>query len=397
MDPWSRRGLLRRGLATALAAGTTGCARLQLGASTPEPTGTFLDWLPAPEAVSGSGYLVRTQSRADVRAHREALHPATRQLLRRRRVWRRFRPLWTQLPGVRRLLRAGPARVYLGVDPSGLESYLFDRRYEQLPAYEGFAMYQKRPLGFELYQLPEVVAVGDDVVVTSVGIGGGAIRPRRQVELVVDAGRGAVGRFHGQSDDHGRVARTLVGATLGQAAITDAGGPIGGVTLHGTAWSVDDDVTTFRAALAFEDEPDARVADLRAYGRSVAPGHRNRSVERSGRHARVTSEIPTGRFDAGYPGDPGADGVPELSFRVEPLPDVDRARVVHDGGQPVAADRLTVSVDGEPVVDQFADEYETVTAGDALEVAAVGRAVVEVTWTAPDGEASLLVLRAASR
>jgi hypothetical protein len=156
-------------------------------------------------------------------------------------------------------------------------------------------------------------------------------------------------------------------------------------------------VTTFSGALAFEDEADARVADLRAYGRSVAPGHDGRSVDRSGVFATLSSEVPTGRFDAGYPGDPGADGVPDVSFTVEPLSDGERARVVHDGGQAVAAERLAVTVGGDPVVDQFTDDHDRVTEGDVVVVATPGLAIVEVTWTAPGGEASLLVARAAAR
>jgi hypothetical protein len=397
MDGWSRRALLRRGLATALAAGTAGCSYLPPASATPAPTGTFLDWLPAPDEVTGQGYVVRTQSRAGVRDHRESLHPATRKLLRRRRAWRRFRPLSTRLSGASRWLRAGPGHVYLGVDTSGLESYLFDRRYEQLPSYEGFGVYKKRPLGFELYPLPEVVAVGDGIVVTSVGIGGGAIRPRRQVELVVDAKRGAVARFHEQSDQHDRAVRPLAEATLGVAGVAGVDHPLGGATLYGNTWTVAPEVTTFSGALAFEDEADARVADLRAYGRSVAPGHASRSVDRSGLTATLSSEVPTGRFDAGYPGDPGADGVPDVDFAVEPLSDGDRARVVHAGGQAVAAERLAVTVGGDPAVDQFADDHDRVAEGDAVTVATPGLAVVEVTWTAPDGEASLLLARAAAR
>jgi hypothetical protein len=397
MDVWSRRALLRRGVATTLVAGTAGCSRLSPDSTTPAPTDTFLDWLPAPSEVTGQGYVVRTQSRAAVRDHRESLHPATLKLLLRRRPWRRFRPLSTRLSGARRWLRAGPGRVYLDVDTAGMESYLLDHRYEQLPAYEGFAVYRKRPLGFELYPLPEVVAVGDDVVVSSVGIGGGAIRPRRQVELLVDAKRGAIPRFHGQSDQHDHAVRPLAEATLGEGGVATVDHPLGGATVYGNAWTVAPDVTTFAGTLAFEDEADARVADLRGYSRRVAPGHDSRSVDRTGLLASLSSELPTGRFDAGYPGDPGADGVPDVSFAVEPLGDGERARVVHDGGQAVAADLLAITVGGDPVVDQFADDHDRVTEGDGLTVATPGLTKVEVTWTAPDGEASLLLTRAAAR
>jgi hypothetical protein len=397
MEGCSRRAYLRHG-AAALAAGLAGCARLGVELTpTPEPTGTYLDWLPAPSAVRGERYRVRTLSRASVRAHRDALHPATRKLLRRERVWRRFRPLSTELSGAERLLRAGPGRVYLGVDTGGLESYLFEKRYDKEPAYGRFEVYEKRPLGFELYPFPEVVAVGDGVVVTSVRPADATMRPRRAVELVVDARGGDAPRFHGESEDHRLVADHLAGATLGVAAVPAVNPPLGGVTVFGYGWTVGPEVTAFRGALTFEDAADARVADLDAYGRSVAPDHREWTTEQSGRTGTLRAEIPTGRFDAGYPGDPGADGVPDVTFAVEPADDGDRADVGHAGGQPVAAQQLTVTVDGDPAAAQFADAHDEVQEGDRITVETDGLAVVEVHWTAPGGAASLLLTRAAAR
>jgi hypothetical protein len=377
----TRRTLLRTSLGLGLTGSLVGCSRLDRS-STPEPTGTFLDCLPAPSVTGAEHHEVAVLSAADARRYRDAIHPATGWLFRGRGPTRPFRPLLDLLDGVDRYVDAGPARLHLGAGTGTLDGVLREKGYRHLRTDGDFEFYRSTPQGLRLYRYPEVVAVGENVVVESVRLGQGTFGVEEGVQAVVDAKRGDVTRFHEGSEDAARVASLLSDAIAGYAAAPDWRGPFGGITVYGYRRSVDRAATAFRELLSFEDEPDARVADVGAHVREVAPEHRGYAVERDGTVVTATAEIDTARFDLGYPGNPGADGIPDGRFAVSAADGDDQSVVRHDGGQAVDAGVLGITVDGELTARQFADEHDVVENGDAVAVDVGRGTVLRVVWWA---------------
>lgn len=387
MGGCSRRRLLRAGLGATVAGATAGCLGLRAEGQG-DDTGTFLDWLPAPAVAGASQHRVGALSLADLEANNERLHPATVRALPRLRTWWPFRRLGALLGDVDRLVAAGPAGVQVGAATPGLEEALRDRHYLPREGYEGFDVYRARAAIVGIRGFPELVAVGDDVVVHSLERGRGELLPRETVEAVVDAKHGDVERFHEAGEGHERAATALADPTLWTAGAPDFGGPLPALEAYSHGWRVEGSVTRYREVLVFEDEADARVADVESHAGRLAPAHRSVSVERSGETATIEADVPTGRFDGPLPGDPGEDGVPDAAVAVERSGD-EAVTVRHDGGQPVEATALEIRLDGEPADSQFGDAADVVRSGDTVTLDVGSALTLSVWWVAPEGAFTL--------
>jgi len=101
-----------------------------------------------------------------------------------------------------------------------------------------------------------------------------------------------------------------------------------------------------------------------------------RSVERDGRRgiASVVYERPP---------QPDREASPDARFRIEYDSEAGEAALTHTG-ESVAADALTVLVDGDPAATQWADRYDTVEDGDELSLSVDPFTLVRVRWDDPE-------------
>ncbi|NHN47529.1 hypothetical protein G9464_07960 [Halostella sp. JP-L12] len=130
----------------------------------------------------------------------------------------------------------------------------------------------------------------------------------------------------------------------------------------------------------FSDESSVDAETLRtAVENNWGEGIQERSVETDGRRGVVTITYE-------QPPQPDRDASPDAHFDIEYDDGAAEATVTHRSGESVGAEELTVKVDGEPTDAQFADEYDTVEAGDAITVAADPFSHVRVRWEDPEDE-----------
>lgn len=380
----SRRGVLRSLASAGLAGGLAGCSAVPSLSGSPG-TGTYLDWLPAPTVVDAGPYDAVHVDPPGYRQHREAVHPAVRSLVRRRflrpdsflgRLLGRSQGTVSLSPA------AGGIVVRTGVARSDPTSALENAGYESEGTRGAFEVFGHGRGRDPPRTAPRVVAVsGSDVVHTP------ADDPlpvaRSELRAVVDAGRGVLERYHAADEALGDVATAVGQGTFTTLRGRRAGQPFRTVVAAARRWSLGGGGTDVRWMLRFEDAADADAVDFEAGLSGALAGYRDRSVKRSGAAVDVRAAVPTGEFDLGYPGAPGDDGIPHARFAIEWKGTT--VRVVHAGGQAVAADRLTVSVDGVATGVQFLDTYETVTEGDAVTVALQAGRDVAVRWRHPDG------------
>lgn len=394
MREWSRRRYLRA-VAAGSAAGLAGCSQLPeqpLAGDT--STGIYLDWLPAPSTMDTTPYATNLIRPSEALDHSGALHPATKRVAGRR---------WVPMhPEVRDAL--GRARttfevfegvaVNLGVPAEDPVGSLTGLGYREDGSRGEFTILAWDRLKSDLEFAPRVLAVGEDAVVRALGD-----PDRRGLEAVVDAYRGDVPRFH---EAAARV--KTVGTSVGERTFTtldaapDREDPAGVVAVA-TGWQLDGDVARLRMAVEFEDDADARVADVRGeVGGQWLRECRDVAVGRDGATVVLSGSIAIGRFDFRYPGDPGEDGIPNAEFEV--TQDLDEAVATHGGEQPVPAEELEVAVysgldtdlvesSRTPTPRQFGDEYDVVEAGDSMGFDPEGDGELRVEWVHPEADARL--------
>jgi hypothetical protein len=380
----SRRGVLRSLAGAGLASGLAGCLDLPSLSESPG-TGTYLDWLPAPGVMDAGPYDAAQVDPPGYRQHREAVHPAARLLVRRRflRPESFMRSLFGRSQGMVSLSpAAGGIVVRSGVSRSNPAVALAEAGYESEGTRDGFEVFGRGSGRGPPRTAPHLVAVsGNDVVHTPPD--DPLPVARSELQAVVDAGQGQVERYHAADEAVEDVGTAVGQGTFAMLRGRRAGQPFGTVVAAVRKWSLGPDRTDVRWMLRFEDAADVGVVDLEAGLAGHLSGYRNTSVETSGAEVDVRGELPTGEFDLGYPGAPGEDGVPHAQFDIEW--EGTTVRVVHAAGQPVAADRLTVTVEETATDVQFADEYGTVTEGDAVTVALEAGRDVAVRWAHPAG------------
>lgn len=82
---------------------------------------------------------------------------------------------------------------------------------------------------------------------------------------------------------------------------------------------------------------------------------------------------------------------PAVQFTIDTNPSAETVTITHEGGDHIDADNLLVRVDGTPTATQWADEYETVTAGTKLTVDVSdvpSGATLRVIWESNDGSSA---------
>lgn len=390
MSRLTRRALLGRGVGAGSLA-LAGCSRLEVGPLSGD-TGTFLDWLPAPEALGVDHYRPVRLDAATYRSLQDAVHPAVVDLLDRQ-YFGAFERLHELLGRADEHVLAGgaAARVHGGVDTAGADDALGDAGYDHREEYRGFDLYVHRTAeaADASAEFLGAMGVGDDVVVVATW----AVlepEPPERVRAVVDAKRGATTRYHEASTPF-EAAATVAGERTITRIYPDSGpeGP-GGLEAQAHAWDLGPETTELRLVMQFEDEHDARVADVEEWAdENGLADYESVGVSREGPTVTADGTAPTERFDLGLPGDPGADGIPHVEFAFETG---DReVTVVHDGGQAVGADALRIEVDGDAAAVQFADEHQVVEEGDAVTVPTGFSATVWVFWDAPGRERGVLL------
>lgn len=136
-----------------------------------------------------------------------------------------------------------------------------------------------------------------------------------------------------------------------------------------------------------EDELDAWLGQRAITGNSALATYEDRSVSVEGSTAVVTASTPIDKFDFFQPGDPtededqpGGRNVPVASFDFEYDPDAGEVTITHQGGDEIPAERVTITVDGEPSDRQFADVTDSVAAGDQVTVAADPGETVRIVY-----------------
>jgi hypothetical protein len=398
MDKRSRRNYLRA-LLTGGVAGLAGCSQVPSGPLEGDAgTGTYLDWLPAPDPLSLPDYEVHRFGASDFARHDGALHPATRRLAERR-----WRPSGTTLLAVlgqpRELFTAFPGTmVFRGLAVDDAVGALRDVGYRSQRTRGDFEIMEWDRLSSDRVHAAELVAVGENAVVA--GFRDGA---PTEVHAIVDASRGERPRYHERQPSlleagmavGQRTFTSVVTDVENPGALTDVPGQgLAGLDTVAWGWQFDDERARFQAALVFEDEPDARVADVEGtVGGEWLAECRDSSVTREGAVVTVEATIATGRFDFRTAGDPGRDGLPDTAFDVKQ--DLQEAVLIHAGVDPVPASVLEVVLytgvryDREPVqrvpVDgQFADRYDTVQPGDRLAVEPADDGQLAVEWVHPE-------------
>ncbi|MFC6953186.1 hypothetical protein [Halorubellus litoreus] len=147
------------------------------------------------------------------------------------------------------------------------------------------------------------------------------------------------------------------------------------------AFAVGERTTDLRAIALFPSSPDPDAFLRTCRERAAFQTYEDLETGRHGDAAIVTGSTPTKRLDFlayGWP-------APRASFDFSYDEGTRALTTVHDGGEsfPAARVRLLAEVEGDDVAldAQFADAYETVTAGDAVTATVPADAtVVEVRW-----------------
>jgi hypothetical protein len=388
MRDWSRRDYLRA--AAGGAAGVTaGCSLPANPLTGDDRTGTYLDWLPDPERLGVDPYAVVFAKPRDAHDHADALHPATRRI-----VGRRWLP---DPPGFRDAL--GRPREQFGFlqstsvyrevpadDPAGA---LEDLGYREAETRGDFVVMEWDRLASDLEDAPEVAAVGADAVVVGAG-------SRSFVEATVDAYRGTGQRLHERAPGVKTAARDVGARTFTRLdAAADRETPPGVVAEAG-GWELAGDEARFRTALRFEDQADARVADVRSpVGGRWLEECRDVGVERDEATVSVSARTDVATFDFRHAGTPGGDGIPDAAFALER----DLADIVatHAGDQPVPVAELEVALYTGVRLEsreltrsltdrQFDDEYDVVRQGDSMAFRPETNGRVQVEWVHPEAD-----------
>ncbi|MCT9096809.1 hypothetical protein [Haloarchaeobius sp. HME9146] len=225
--------------------------------------------------------------------------------------------------------------------------------------------------------------------------------PAETIAAVLSAKHGEIPRYIERSDDLTTIRNALPARHFGVVTARDLNGS--GVVESGTgfgyAWTFGPEETTIVAAVAYpegevpaESDFTSYLADqrgLRDYGEFTA--------ETQGRVLIATGTIPTEDFDLLADGDPGERPTrgprpPQIQFGFEYYPDEAEVRLRHEGGDEANAENLTVTLDGEETAAQWAQNYESVQAGDALTVdvsEAESGATLRIIW-AEDSVSSML-------
>jgi hypothetical protein len=391
MREWSRRRYLRSFLAGS-AAGVAGCSQVpESPLSGDTRTETYLDWLPAPSTLDTDPYATNLVRHVEALEHAEEIHPATKRVAGRR--WVPFHPrLADALGDARTLLEVveGTA-VYSGVPAEDPVASLAELGYHRDGTRGDFAILVWDRLESDLEFAPETVAVKDDALVAAL-----TDFDRAGLDAVVDAYRGAVPRLH---EEVPRV--RSVAASVGERTFTtmdaapDRERPAGVVAVA-SGWRLDGDVAGLRMAVEFEDDADARVADVRGtIGGQWLRECRDVAVRRDGATVELSASIAIGRFDFRHAGTPGEDGIPDAAFALER--DLADAVATHAGDQPVPAAELEVALYTGVRLEsreltrsltdrQFDDVYDVVRQGDSMAFRPETNGRVQVEWVHPEAD-----------
>lgn len=284
-----------------------------------------------------------------------------------------------------RVVDVGGAAAFVGpVDPDTVADALADTGYEPAGTDEGHDRYARD-------DARRVVAAGDGVVV--MGRGEAA---DEAVEAVVDAGADRADSRH-EADD-------------AFAAITDAAGETGFVAVDGLELGLEatadaaiaamshayrDDAMYVRAQYLFADAGDVPERRIRRELRASET-----AVEADAADVRTDGRLATVELRLDYADELDAPGPPLVTWGASHDPGSGVVTLRHEAGESVDADRLDVSVRGEdgesglldePDGRQFADAYDAVEPGDALEVpVAPGDHTVRIVFRPGDRSASVV-------
>lgn len=370
----SRRRLLGVGGA-ALAAASAGCSglpplggRVNFGSvDGPDPADpAYRQWIPAPSAAPDDarfGTYHLWYGEPSRFAALDADPPANQA--------RGFLAPQTDYFGVgfdayERALWTGPVLVLEGdVSPATVAETVTDSGYDPAGSYGDYDL-------FERGDAPRTVAVREGVVLfarTETG--------RRDVELVADAGGGAVPRLHEESDAFAAIsdatgAYPFVLFTDVSPGIDDAIGPTAwdGVETSSSATTFDDGYLYFVVTQVYEDASAVDRGDIKAQldGDGYLRSYDSRAVdiEVDGRVARIVSQV---AVEEVLDERDGTERMPQVTWGFDEADGTLTVR--HEAGETVDARIPTLyweTEDAEPPGAQFADEYETVGPGDALTV-----------------------------
>ncbi|WP_435362133.1 hypothetical protein [Haloarchaeobius sp. DFWS5] len=293
----------------------------------------------------------------------------------------------------------GPITVVEGsYDTDSVRKTLETTGFERRDRYGGYEFYTHQ-MG--------VAALAADAVLTSTD----SHAPRRNLETVIDAQRGEIPRYHEVNEDFRFLTDTIGSPTLATVWTSDpeadrsgSDGPRG-VAGQGHIISHGDDAAYQSRIVRFQTgETVNRDRVVAAIQRGIDHSQYSKSrllgtsqplqPARPGRLVRFDGEIPYDRY-ADVFGGPDDELTPVATWRCDLDREAETVTIHHVAGDDVPADRLTVMTNGGPSETQFADEFQTVSAGTSLTVpynVATAYQQVRVVWESAAGrQTSILV------
>ncbi|MBX0286675.1 hypothetical protein [Haloarcula salinisoli] len=298
---YTRRAMLRRGLATAGAGalvGAAGCSSIPnlLGGTTP-----YAKWLPAPAAVDDSDHYNFTYFNVDdLEAHEGEIDDGD---LKPPKSGEFLGPVdidWQDASGVTTLgfgglFGFGGFVVEADFDRDDAISDLEANGFTEDSEHEGYALmlgsFEKR-----------VYAVGDGAIVLSVSLGGDT----DMAEAIIDAKTGNVDRYGDDSDDMSALIGALGGGTYVKGSTTDipeeadpADGVFDNMVARGEQAKIKGQDTALKHVVVYESSDDVDTDDLREWvDENNADGERfgnldDPSYNSNGRKGVITGTVPT--------------------------------------------------------------------------------------------------------
>ncbi|WP_435318443.1 hypothetical protein [Haloarchaeobius sp. TZWSO28] len=225
--------------------------------------------------------------------------------------------------------------------------------------------------------------------------------PTEIIAAALGAKNGEEPRYVETSDDLTTIRNALPAGHFGVVTARDVNGSgvVGSGTGFGYAWTFGAEETTVAVAVAYPEGEVPAESDLSSYlaDRRGFRDYGDFTAETQGRVLLATGTIPTEKFDLLSDGDPGERTTrparpPQINFGFEYDAEAGEVRLRHEGGDNATAENLTVTLDGEETAAQWAQNYESVQAGDALTVdvsEAESGATLRIVW-AEDGVSSVL-------
>lgn len=370
----SRRGVLRAGVA-ALSAGvavaSAGCSeelpplggRVRFGrVDAPSPSGSpraYREWLPAPSAfaspyVEGSyDAMFSTPGAMGSSAFGtpftfpESL--AAGQLDYFGIDYEDYdRVIW---------INEGITVVEVETDRSSVGSVLTDSGYEAGGSYRDYDLYERG-------DLPRAVAVGDSAIVYA------ADAAAEDVTLPIDARAGRVKQYHEVSDDHERITDAARASPM-TWVVPDVylqSNPEYRPSIWTMSYRFDDEAVYFVDHRLYPE--DAGVTESAIEEEVAENGRAQRSflvdAELEGRLSTIEMR---GEAEKLFEDTEAGNDIPQVTWGLGRDADTGTVRIRHEVGDPIPADRLTVSVGGATdSTTQFTDQFDTVEPGDQLAV-----------------------------